>query len=219
MNHLSHLLSKDPLQWEIRLGLKLTLKKQLSQKKSLIILLQLNSSFTTFYLFTISQPHLSNILAVNIRLKANGITPLVHDWELFEDQQTQNNFLFLDLTFWACCLRINTASAFPWYCILPVCTNLHKFPSKIFSYNLKACSNNFIPMCKFRLCGSLFPLKIGTNKLNIYTFGDLLSNKILNMMVKDFKQDSPPTFSIFKAIPGGSLAFLFFILFIAHCTL
>ena len=40
--------------------------------------------------------------------------------------------------------------------------------------------------------GILFPLKIGTNELNIHSSGNVSLNKIsLNIFVKDFKHFSP----------------------------
>ena len=67
--------------------------------------------------------------------------------------------------------------------------------------------------------GSPFPLKIGTDKLNIHSSGNLPLKKIsLNMLVKDFKLLSPPNLNISRATPDGLVAFLIFIQFIAHRT-
>ena len=67
--------------------------------------------------------------------------------------------------------------------------------------------------------GSPILLKIGPNKLNICSSGNLFSNKIsLNMFAKDFKHLSPPALKFFTATPEGPLTFPIFIQFIAHCT-
>ena len=87
-------------------------------------------------------------------------------------------------------------------------------PSKIFLYNLKAYSNNFIPLQEFGLRGSLFPLKIDTYELNIHSSGNLFLSKIsLNVFVKDFQHLSPPTLRK----PGGHTCFFSF--YTIHCTL
>ena len=119
------------------------------------------------------------------RLKANGYFFLV------PDQPTQKeNFLFLDLNFSAS-LRINAASTvrFPEinpYCILSISTSIRNCLSK----TLNVCSNSFIPVYEFELRKSPFRLIICTNELNIHSSGNLPSNKILNMAVKEFKQGS-----------------------------
>ena len=72
-----------------------------------------------------------------------------------------------------------------------------------------------MPLQEFGLGGFPFLLKIGTNKLNIHSSGNLSMNKILlNMFVKDFKDLSPPALNNSKQPPEGPLAFLSTI----HCT-
>ena len=61
-----------------------------------------------------------------------------------------------------------------------------------------------------------FPLKVGTDKLNIHSSSNLTLNKIsLNMFVKDFKHLSPPASNNSIATPQGPFVFLIFIRFIA----
>ena len=66
--------------------------------------------------------------------------------------------------------------------------------------------------------GTPFPLKIGTNELNIYSSGNLSLNKILNMFAKDFKHLSPPALKNSVVTPEGLLACPIFIRFVAHRT-
>ena len=116
--------------------------------------------------------------------------------------------LFLALNFSVSLLRTNTSSAVHHpgikpYCILSISSTSCKRASKIFSCSLKACSNNFIQF--YGLRGFPFPLKLGTNKLNIYSSGNLSLKKILNMFVKDFKHLSLPAINISRATPEGPL--------------
>ena len=65
--------------------------------------------------------------------------------------------------------------------------------------------------------GFPFPLKIGTNELNIHSSGNLSLNKIsLNMFLKDFKL-IPTRLKQFYSNPRGSTRFSDF--HTIHCTL
>ena len=117
-------------------------------------------------------------------LKANGYFFLV------PDQPTQKENLFLDLNFSASLLRINAASTvrFPGKSVLRL-IDIHQH-KQLSIQNLECMSNSFIPVYEFGLMESPFRLIICTNELNIHSSGNLPSNKILNMAVKEFKQGS-----------------------------
>ena len=121
-------------------------------------------------------------------------------------------------------LRTNTASTVPLlginpYCILSISITSRKRLSKTFSYILKTCSNNFIPLQEFELRGSPFPLKTCTNKLNFHSHINLSLTRVsLNMFVKDFKALSPPPLSNCIETQDCPHVSPIFIQFIAHHT-
>ena len=93
---------------------------------------------------------------------------------LFQSTNTKNNFLFLALNFSLSVLRTSKASmvhlpGISSFYILSKSINSSKHSSKTFSHSLKAYFTNFIPLLDFGLRGLSFPLKIGTNKLNIHS--------------------------------------------------
>ena len=105
------------------------------------------------------------------------------------------------------------------YCILS--TSSPNCLSKTFSYNWKACSNNFILLYEFGQRESPVPLKIDINELNIHSSNNLPSNKkSLNVAVKGFVQGSLPAFNISKTTPDDPVASPFvyysYLLYLVH---
>ena len=62
--------------------------------------------------------------------------------------------------------------------------NLTQIPIQNLLVQFKSMLQQLYSQYEFGLKGSLFPLKIGTNKLNIHSSGNLSLNKILNMLSK-----------------------------------
>ena len=195
---------------------------QLSQKMNLIVPHQLRQQFYNFIkrYNTIYQIFCDTLLPQS---KTNNF-PWQPIKSLFQVNKYKKQLLIFGSEFFSKSPQnkhsINSPS--PWhkfYCILLISTTSCKCPSKIFSYSLKAYSNNFIPLQEFGLREVPFPLNIGINELNIHSSSNLFLNKILlNIFVKDFKHLSLPALNISIVTPEGPLAFLIFIQFIAHCT-
>ena len=105
--------------------------------------------------------------------------------------------------------------------MLSIFINLSSCPSNNFTYNMKACSNNFISQCKFRLTELTLLLKLVSRNLrsiSVLTYFQKDIKISLNMAIKEPKQISSVAFTISKITRDRPLAFPLFILLIACCT-